>query len=174
MAEAPATQETPQQTGSSTTQNVGHIVQITGPVVDVEFEEGHVPDIYTALEIDVDNSQAEDNAAAGNRVVLEVEQSLGNNWVRAVSMNPTEGLARGMNVRNTGQPISVPVGEAVLGRVFNVIGDPVDDKGPVQTNERLPIHRDPPAFQELATSPQLFETGIKVIDLIAPFSRGGK
>jgi F-type H+/Na+-transporting ATPase subunit beta len=173
MAEAPVTQEIPQQAGSSTTQNVGHIVQITGPVVDVEFEEGHVPDIYTALEIDVDNSQAEDNAA-GNRVVLEVEQSLGNNWVRAVSMNPTEGLARGMNVRNTGQPISVPVGEAVLGRVFNVIGDPVDDKGPVQTDERLPIHRDPPAFQELATSPQLFETGIKVIDLIAPFSRGGK
>ena len=162
----------------------GRIVQITGPVVDVEFEEGQVPDIFTALEVVTDgapgNPAAGDGAAApgtsasSGRIVLEVEQSLGNNWVRTVSMQPTEGLSRGMEVRNTGGPISVPVGEVVLGRVFNVTGDPVDDRGPVEAQERLPIHREPPGFNELTTTPEAFETGIKVIDLVAPFARGGK
>jgi F-type H+/Na+-transporting ATPase subunit beta len=145
-------------------ESVGTIVQITGPVVDVEFAENEVPDIFTALVIDTDHGS----------IVLEVEQALGNNWVRTVSMGPTEGLARGVQVRNTGAPITVPVGDAVLGRVFNVVGDPVDDAGPVNASVRLPIHREPPSFTELSTTPELFETGIKVIDLIAPFSRGGK
>jgi F-type H+/Na+-transporting ATPase subunit beta len=147
-------------------QSLGRIVQITGPVIDVEFDEGQAPDIYYALEVeDTGREQA---------VFLEVEQSLGNNWVRTVSMSPTEGLSRGMTVRNTGGPIRVPVGEATLGRVFNVTGQPVDNRGPVGTDERLPIHRDPPAFQDLVTTPEVLETGIKVIDLIAPFARGGK
>ncbi len=161
MAEAPVTE---QQQRAQTATSMGRIVQITGPVIDVEFEEGQTPDIFTALEID-----------AGDRVVtLEVEQSLGNNWVRTVSMNPTEGLSRGLLVRNTGAPISVPVGPATLGRVFDVTGRPVDERGPVDAKERLPIHREPPSFQELVTSPEIFETGIKVIDLIAPFAKGGK
>lgn len=158
MAQAPEKNQTESRT------TTGHIVQITGPVIDVEFEEEETPDIYTALEID-----------DGDRtVVLEVEQSLGNNWVRTVSMNPTEGLSRGMLVRNTGGPITVPVGPETLGRVFDVTGRAVDDRGPVNAAERLPIHREPPSFQELVTSPELFETGIKVIDLIAPFAKGGK
>jgi len=161
MAEAPAAQDTQSQPADTAT---GRIVQITGPVIDVEFEEGQTPDILTALEIDAD----------GRHVVLEVEQSLGNNWVRTVSMAPTDGLARGMSVRNTGKPISVPVGPATLGRVFNVTGDTIDEQGPVDTSDRLPIHRPPPTFQELVTTPEVFETGIKVIDLIAPFSKGGK
>jgi F-type H+/Na+-transporting ATPase subunit beta len=142
----------------------GTVVQITGPVLDIEFPEGQVPEIFTALEID----------GPDGVITLEVEQSLGNNWVRTVSMSPTEGLSRGMPVRNTGAPITVPVGDAVLGRVFNVVGQPVDNEGPVNATERLPIHRNPPAFNELKTTPEIFETGIKVIDLIAPFSRGGK
>jgi F-type H+-transporting ATPase subunit beta len=161
MAQAPEAQDVQRQPA---TQKVGHIVQITGPVVDVEFAEGETPDIFTALEVSAD----------GHKVVLEVEQALGNNWVRTVSMNPTEGLARGLEVRDTGAPISVPVGPGVLGRVFNVTGDPVDDRGPVDASQRLPIHREPPSFQELVTTPQVFETGIKVIDLVAPFSKGGK
>lgn len=142
----------------------GRIVQITGPVVDVEFAENEVPDIYYALEVQGTDS----------KVVLEVEQSLGNNWVRTVAMAPTEGLSRGMAVKNTGAPISVPVGQGVLGRVFNVTGDEVDNAGPVNAVRTMPIHREPPSFQELVTSPQVFETGLKVIDLIAPFSKGSK
>jgi F-type H+-transporting ATPase subunit beta len=148
-------------------QATGHIVQITGPVVDVEFPEGQTPDIFTSLEVVRPDSE-------GERVVLEVEQSLGNNWVRTVSMAPTEGLSRGMEVKSLGGPISVPVGPAVLGRVFNVIGEPVDNRGPVSADQRLPIHREPPPFKELATTPEVFETGIKVIDLVAPFAKGGK
>jgi F-type H+-transporting ATPase subunit beta len=156
--------QAPEQDKTKGRVTLGHVVQITGPVVDVEFEEEETPDIYTALEID-----------DGDRtVVLEVEQSLGNNWVRTVSMNPTEGLSRGMPVRNTGSPISVPVGPATLGRVFDVTGRAVDDRGPVDATEHLPIHRPAPSFQELVTSPEIFETGIKVIDLIAPFAKGGK
>ncbi len=147
-------------------ETMGRIVQITGPVIDVEFEEGQAPDIFYALEVEGTGRELP--------VVLEVEQSLGNNWVRTVSMSPTEGLARGMVVRNTGQPIQVPVGEKTLGRVFNVTGHPVDNRGEVGTDLRLPIHRVPPAFQDLVTTPEILETGIKVIDLVAPFARGGK
>ncbi|MGI8826311.1 MAG: F0F1 ATP synthase subunit beta [Chloroflexota bacterium] len=158
MVQAPTRQES--RVGTKT----GRIIQITGPVVDVEFEEGETPDIFTAIEVE----------NKGKTITLEVEQSIGNNQVRTVSMSPTEGLARDMPVRNTGAPITVPVGDGVLGRVFNVTGDPVDDRGPVETEQRLPIHREPPSFQELTTTPEVFETGIKVIDLVAPFSRGGK
>jgi F-type H+-transporting ATPase subunit beta len=149
-----------------TDQYVGHIVQITGPVVDVEFPEGQVPDINTALVVEQKEGQ--------RKLVLEVAQSLGNNWVRAISMSPTEGLARGTVVRSTGEPIKAPVGAGVLGRVFNVIGEPVDNRGPVNAETYLPIHRNPPSFEELTTTPDILETGIKVIDLVAPFARGGK
>jgi F-type H+/Na+-transporting ATPase subunit beta len=163
MAQAPEqVTEGQQDRGQST----GRIVQITGPVIDVEFDEGQAPDIYYALEVE--------GTGREQPVFLEVEQSLGNNWVRTVSMSPTEGLSRGMTVRNSGGPITVPVGEATLGRVFNVTGQTVDNRGPVGTDERLPIHRDPPAFSDLVTTPEILETGIKVIDLIAPFARGGK
>jgi F-type H+-transporting ATPase subunit beta len=142
----------------------GQIVQIIGPVVDVEFPEGQVPEIYTALEV----------KANGRRVVLEVESDLGNNWVRTVAMAPTDGLARGMEVINTGGPITVPVGPAVLGRVFNVVGEPTDELGPVNATERYPIHRQPPDLTEQSVEAEILETGLKVIDLIAPFARGGK
>ncbi|HEY8686124.1 MAG TPA: F0F1 ATP synthase subunit beta [Chloroflexota bacterium] len=163
MAQAP---EEVKSTPDKRAESVGRIVQITGPVIDVEFEEGEAPDIFYALEVQ--------DTGRDLPVVLEVEQSLGNNWVRTVSMSPTEGLSRGMSVRNTGRPIMVPVGEATLGRVFNVTGHPVDNRGPVETEERWPIHRNSPAFKDLVTTPEILETGIKVIDLVAPFARGGK
>ncbi len=144
--------------------SVGHIVQIIGPVVDVEFGEGSLPDINTALQIHND----------GQVITLEVANDLGNNWVRCVSMQPTDGLARGAEVINTGHPILVPVGEAVLGRVFNVVGETTDNLGPVKTDQRLPIHRSPPDLTQQSTDTQILETGMKVIDLVAPFSRGGK
>jgi F-type H+-transporting ATPase subunit beta len=163
MAQAP---EEVKSTPEKQAESVGRIVQITGPVIDVEFDEGQAPDIFYALEVQ--------DTGRDLPVVLEVEQSLGNNWVRTVSMSPTEGLSRGMAVRNTGRAIMVPVGEATLGRVFNVTGHPVDNRGPVETEERWPIHRNSPAFQDLVTTPEILETGIKVIDLVAPFARGGK
>jgi F-type H+-transporting ATPase subunit beta len=143
---------------------VGHIVQIIGPVVDVEFPEGRLPEINWALTVE----------NKGATTTLEVANDLGNNWVRAVAMQPTDGLARGMEVVSTGKPIEVPVGEACLGRVFNVVGEPTDNLGPVLTDKRLPIHRRPPLLSEQSTETQILETGIKVIDLIAPFARGGK
>jgi F-type H+-transporting ATPase subunit beta len=164
MAQAP--EEARSEVAEKKSGTVGRIVQIIGPVVDVEFEEGQTPEIFTALEVETGDG--------GRRIVLEVEQSLGNNWVRTVSMAPTEGLARGTQVRSTGGPIMAPVGPETLGRVFNVIGEPVDNEGPVNAKQYLPIHREPPPFVELVTTPQLLETGIKVVDLIAPFARGGK
>jgi F-type H+-transporting ATPase subunit beta len=142
----------------------GRIVQIIGPVVDVEFPEGALPEINTALEL----------MAPNGKVTLEAANHLGNNWVRSVSMQPTDGLARGMEVTNTGHPIEVPVGEACLGRVFNVVGEPTDGLGPVATDKRLSIHRPPPDLTQQSTETTILETGIKVIDLIAPFARGGK
>jgi len=135
MAQAP---EEVKSAPDKRAESVGRIVQITGPVIDVEFEEGEAPDIFYALEVQ--------DTGRDLPVVLEVEQSLGNNWVRTVSMSPTEGLSRGMSVRNTGRPIMVPVGEATLGRVFNVTGHPVDNRGPVETEERWPIHRNSPGL----------------------------
>ncbi len=148
--------------------NTGKIVQVIGPVVDVDFSGARLPKIYDALEATADvNGQK-------LKVVLEVQQNLGEDWVRAVAMSSTEGLRRGSEVVNTGAPISVPVGDAVLGRIFNVSGDPVDEAGPVVTEKRYPIHRNAPPLVEQDTQAQILETGIKVIDLICPFTKGGK
>ena len=144
--------------------NKGTIVQIIGTVVDVAFPSDDLPEVYNGLE--VDNS--------GDRLVLEVEQHVGNNWVRCLALGPTEGLIRGADVTDTGAPISVPVGPASLGRLFNVTGDPLDNLGEVKSEERWPIHREPPSFEDQATSAEMLETGIKVVDLIAPFTKGGK
>ncbi len=147
--------------------NKGKIVQVIGPVVDVEFPEP-LPAIYNALAVDY--------RVQGQPVTLtlEVEQHLGDNWVRSVAMSSTEGLKRGMEVQDTGGPISMPVGDAVMGRVFDVTGNPVDERGPVRTEKRYPIHRPAPALVDQSTSPQVLTTGIKVIDLICPFLKGGK
>lgn len=152
----------------------GRIVQIIGPVVDVDFGE-NVPPIYTALElVDEQPASAEAVAARHGRKVFEVAQHLGNGRVRAISMMSTDGLSRGLAVTNTGAPISVPVGKPILGRMFNLLGDPIDGMKPVEGAQRLPIHRKSPAFTEQSTKVAIFETGIKVIDLIAPFIKGGK
>jgi len=142
----------------------GRVVQVFGAVVDVEFAPEQLPQIYNALETEID----------GRKLVLEVQQHLGNNWVRAVAMSSTDGLRRDNPVVDTGSPITVPVGEETLGRIFNVLGEPIDELGPVNTELRYSIHRPAPSFDEQETTPQLFETGIKVIDLIAPFQKGGK
>ncbi len=150
----------------------GKVIQITGPVIDVEFPPGDLPAIYNALEIKRpgEAKKGTDDAT----LVVEVQQHLGNNWVRAVAMSTTDGLARGLDAVDTGAPITVPVGAGTLGRVFDVLGNPIDGKGKVKADKRLPIHREPPSFEEMETEAQVFETGIKVIDLIAPFRRGGK
>jgi F-type H+/Na+-transporting ATPase subunit beta len=149
--------------------NIGYITQIIGPVVDVKFPTGKMPQIYNALIVKGTNE-------AGQEISLtcEVQQLLGDNQVRAVSMSTTDGLVRGMEAADTGAPISVPVGKATLGRIFNVLGEPVDNRGPVNAEQTLPIHRDAPKFTELETKPSVFETGIKVVDLLTPYRRGGK
>ncbi|HKG56470.1 MAG TPA: F0F1 ATP synthase subunit beta [Candidatus Limnocylindrales bacterium] len=143
----------------------GRVIQITGPVVDIEFPAGKLPSIYNAVEILVPD---------GRPLVCEVQQHLGNNWVRTVAMTTTDGLARGVEVRDTGAAISVPVGDATLGRVFDVLGRPIDGKGDVDQTHTLPIHRPAPPFDEQTTEVEVFETGLKVIDLICPFKKGGK
>ena len=145
--------------------NVGRVSQIIGPVLDVKFEPGQLPPIYNALTID---------RGEQGTLVCEVAQHLGESAVRAVAMDSTEGLVRGMEVTDTGEYITTPVGEEVLGRILNVIGEPVDEMGPVNERHRLPIHRPAPRFDELETATQMFETGLKVIDLLAPYSKGGK
>ncbi|KAF5278763.1 hypothetical protein FQR65_LT15571 [Abscondita terminalis] len=140
----------------------GRIIQIIGAVIDVEFERNSVPKIYDALQVD------------GTETTLEVQQQLGDGVVRTIAMGSTEGLKRGLNVSNTGAPISVPVGTACLGRIMDVLGRPIDEAGPVATEERLPIHRQAPSYAEQAASTDLLETGIKVIDLLCPFAKGGK
>jgi F-type H+/Na+-transporting ATPase subunit beta len=149
--------------------NVGKLTQVIGPVVDVEFTGGKMPQIYSALKVEGKNDAGQDVS-----VTCEVQQLLGDNQVRAVAMSSTDGLVRGMDVTDLGAPISVPVGAATLGRIFNVLGEPVDNKGDVGTQERSPIHRDAPKLTELETKPSVFETGIKVIDLLTPYRRGGK
>ena len=150
--------------------NTGTIVQIIGPVVDADFSESDaMPSIYDALHVDFE-LEGQDS----KKLTLEVQQHLGGGWVRAIAMSSTEGLKRGMPITNTAAPISVPVGECVLGRVFNVTGDPVDERGPVNAEKRYPIHRKAPTLIEQDTSASILETGIKVIDLICPFSKGGK
>ena len=149
--------------------NTGTIVQVIGPVVDVDFtESGVLPKIYDAITVEYEVFGHQ------NKVVFEVQQHLGENWVRAIAMSSTEGLKRGMKVTNTGAPISVPVGEGVLGRVFNVTGDPVDELGPVKADKYYPIHRKAPTLMEQNVKAEILETGIKVIDLICPFTKGGK
>src|SRR5882762_6017935 len=155
---------------NGTNGQVGRVVQIIGPVVDVEFTEKYLPPIYQALRITSDGFDVPDPI----NVIAEVQQHLGEGRVRAVSMLPTEGMVRGMKATDTGGPISVPVGLGTLGRVMNVIGEPVDEMGPVQHTKRLPIHRAAPSFEEQSTKLEMFETGIKVIDLIEPYVRGGK
>jgi F-type H+/Na+-transporting ATPase subunit beta len=148
--------------------NTGKIVKVIGAVVDAEFEAEGLPDIYNALEISRDTGEGD------GKLVLEVQQHLGDNRVRAVAMSSTDGIVRGMDIENTGAAISVPVGEKVLGRIFNVTGDTVDNRGPVGNTETRPIHRQPPALVDQDTEANILETGIKVIDLICPFIKGGK
>ncbi|MGD9157616.1 MAG: F0F1 ATP synthase subunit beta [Desulfobacteraceae bacterium] len=149
--------------------NEGKVIQVTGPVVDVEFQEGALPEILTALHIS--NPAIDDTE---DNLVIEVAQHLGDNVVRCIAMDITDGLVRGMPAKNTGKPIMMPAGDATLGRVLNVVGRPVDGKGPVEASEYLPIHRPAPAFTEQDTSVNVLETGVKVIDLLVPFPRGGK
>jgi F-type H+-transporting ATPase subunit beta len=150
---------------ATATTATGRVIQITGAVVDIEFPAGQLPAIYNAVEI-----QREGQVP----LTVEVQQHLGNNWVRTVAMTTTDGLARGVDAIDTGAPITVPVGEVTLGRVFDVLGLPIDNKGPVVATNHLPIHRDPPPFDQQVTDVEVFETGIKVIDLICPFKKGGK
>ncbi len=145
--------------------NQGKIAQVIGPVVDVSFEEGELPYIYNALHVKKDDNST---------LVLEVAQHLGDRMVRTVAMDSTDGLVRGMAVEDTGQPITVPVGKEDLGRILNVIGEPIDEIGPIKTKQRYPIHREAPKFEDLETKSEILETGIKVIDLLEPYSKGGK
>jgi F-type H+-transporting ATPase subunit beta len=142
----------------------GIIRRVIGPVVDVQFPSGKLPDIYNAIEVTIND----------RKIVMETVQQLGENMVRCVSLFSTDGLSRGTVAYDTGKPVSVPVGEATLGRMFNVVGEPIDGKGPVENAERLPIHRDAPTFTEVAPATEILETGIKVVDLLAPYAKGGK
>ncbi len=144
--------------------NIGKVVQVIGTVVDVEFAPDNLPAIYDALELDLE----------GQRLVLEVEQHVGNNWARCLALGPTDGLARGVEVTDTGSPVLVPVGPSTLGRLFDVTGTAIDGLGPVEADERWPIHRPAPSFEDQSGTTEVLETGIKVFDLITPFQRGGK
>ena len=152
----------------ATATKTGRIAQVIGSTFDAEFDEGHLPNIYNAISINVEDR------AFKIHLTGEVQQHLGGNRVRCVALGSTDGLVRAMTVVDTGGPVSVPVGKQALGRVFNLLGDPIDGRGPITTDERWPIHRDPPSFDDLSPKTELFETGIKVIDLLTPFVRGGK
>ena len=156
-------------TNVETQKSSGRISQIIGPVLDVTFLPGKMPNIYNAITVNGKNEAGQDI-----NVTAEVQQLLGDNMVRAVAMSATDGLMRGMEVVDTGSALSVPVGPETLGRIFNVLGEPVDEMGPVGANTTLPIHRSAPAFTDLDTKLSIFETGIKVVDLLAPYRRGGK
>ena len=142
----------------------GKVTQVIGTVVDIEFPPDELPALYNAIEIPRD----------GDKIVLEAQEHIGNNWVRCLALSPTDGLERGIEAIDTGAPITVPVGKATLGRLFNVMGEAIDNLGPVEATEHWPIHRSPPSFEEQETSTQMLETGLKVIDLITPFTKGGK
>ncbi|MCK4331376.1 MAG: F0F1 ATP synthase subunit beta [Dehalococcoidia bacterium] len=142
----------------------GKVIQVIGTVVDIEFPQGELPKIYNAIEINQN----------GNKIVLEAQHHIGNNWVRCLALSPTDGLERGVEAIDTGAPVTVPVGKATLGRLLNVFGEPLDNLGPIETEERLPIHRPPPPLEEQETTTEVLETGLKVIDLITPFTKGGK
>jgi F-type H+/Na+-transporting ATPase subunit beta len=156
------------EAATQTTNNAGTVEEIQGVVVEVAFPAEHLPAIYNALEISLER-EGEDTT-----LVLEVQQHLGDDRVRAVAMDATDGLSRGVEVRDTGGPITVPVGEGTLGRIFNLLGDPIDEKGDVEFDERWPIHRPAPNVEDLTPTREIFETGIKVVDLLAPYAKGGK
>src|ERR1700681_4833778 len=149
---------------------IGHVTEVIGPVVDVQFEEGHLPRIHNAVRITNEGFDVADPID----LVVEVQQHLGEGRVRAVAMKPSEGLVRGMKAEDTGGPITVPVGRATLGRVLNVLGEPVDNLGEVATKKRYPIHRAAPSLEDQSTLLEMFETGIKVVDLMEPYLKGGK
>ncbi|MGH7602506.1 MAG: F0F1 ATP synthase subunit beta [Gemmatimonadaceae bacterium] len=170
MATAVRTERKKTRAAGAKKHNVGKVVQVIGPVLDVEFESEHLPELYNALRI-----RGKTDAGVDIDVVVEVQQHIGRNQVRAVAMSSTDAVVRGMDVEDTGSPITVPVGEAALGRILNVIGKPVDNGQPIPDDvERWPIHRPAPLFANLEPKTEIFETGIKVIDLIAPFVKGGK
>ena len=148
--------------------NNGKIKQIIGSVLDVTFQSGHLPEIFNALEIEITKEGKKD------KIVAEVQQHLGDNTVRAIALSSTDGMVRGQSVMDTGGPISVPVGEGTLGRIFNVLGNPVDEGAPIQVKERKSIHANAPLYENLQPKTEIFETGIKVIDLLAPYIKGGK
>jgi F-type H+-transporting ATPase subunit beta len=154
----------------ATAAKIGKVIKVTGPAVDVQFGEGHLPLIYNAIRITSEGFDVPEPID----IIVEVQQHLGEGRVRTIAMQPTEGLVRGMKAYDLGGPITVPVGKQTLGRVLNVIGQPVDGMGPIETDKRYPIHRPAPAFEEQSTELQMFETGIKVIDLLEPYLRGGK
>ncbi len=158
------------QGASPENQNLGYVIQVSGPAVDVQFEEARMPSIFQALKVTSDGF----DVPAPVNVILEVQQHIGDGRVRCVAMEATEGMVRGMKVIDTGAPITVPVGRPTLGRILNVIGEPVDELGPVSAGRQMPIHREAPTFEEQSTQEEMFETGIKVIDLIQPFVKGGK
>ena len=151
-----------------TDNKTGQVTQIIGPVIDVEFPEGNLPEIYDALTIEYENN------GQPVKLTTEVQQLLGENRVRSVAMSSTDGIKRGMAVTNTQQPIKVPVGKATLGRILNVLGEPVDERGPIETNDYSPIHKESPSLTDQNTNTEIFETGIKVIDLLQPYQKGGK
>src|SRR5437868_15236527 len=151
-------------------ENTGSVIQISGPAVDVQVDEANIPPMYEALRVVSDGF----NVPSPINVVLEVQQHLGEGRVRCIAMEATDGMVRGMRTIDLGGPISVPVGHGTLGRVMNVIGEPVDKLGPIQHTQKMPIHRPAPPFDEQATTAEMFETGVKVIDLIQPFLKGGK
>ncbi|WP_128896224.1 F0F1 ATP synthase subunit beta [Longirhabdus pacifica] len=151
--------------------NKGRVLSVAGPVVDIEFERGHLPEILNAITLE---HKAKSKTEPDIHLTLEVAVHLGDNVARCISMSSTDGVVRGMEVVDTGQPIAVPVGDAVLGRVLNVLGDPIDNGGAIKTKEKYPIHREAPTYDQLSTQTEILETGIKVIDLIAPYAKGGK
>src|SRR5512146_2504891 len=150
--------------------NIGKVVQVIGPVLDIEFPGGTLPPILNAVRVKDDGKQT----GVPIDLIAEVAQHLGENRVRAISMKPTDGMTRGMAAEDLGAPISVPVGKETLGRILNVVGEPVDGLGPVQSTDRWPIHREPPPYDEQPTWGEMFGTGIKVIDLLEPYTKGGK
>src|SRR5213076_724477 len=167
---ATRTKNEPKKPAGEPKQNVGKVVQVIGPVLDIEFEPERLPEIYNAVVID-----HRGNGAPPIRLTAEVQQHIGRNQVRAVAMTSTDGVVRGMEVVDTGKPITVPVGQAALGRILNVLGEPVDEGDPIPADaERWPIHRDTPKFVDLEPKTEVFETGLKVVDLIAPYVKGGK
>src|SRR5579883_3114383 len=155
--------------------NIGKVVQVIGPVLDVEFPSGKLPAIYNAIKIKMPHAgNGAKGEAAAQTLTVEVASHLGDNMVRAIAMGPTDGLTRGMTVEDTGAPITVPVGRACLGRLVNVLGEAKDERGPIKATDTLPIHREAPPMVDQQTTPQIFETGIKVVDLLEPYMKGGK